>query len=113
MSTHAPTLATASRQRGVSLIEALIAMLVMALGMVGIAALQAKLRVNSDVAKQRSEAVRIAEEDIENFRAFGTLAARMAPLPTISPMRVSPMSAAKGACSRNTVTCTTNATVVE
>jgi type II secretory pathway pseudopilin PulG len=65
---------TASRQRGVSLIEALIAMLVMALGMVGIAALQAKLRVNSDVAKQRSEAVRIAEEDLENFRAFGTLA---------------------------------------
>lgn len=61
--------------RGASLLEALIAMLIMALGMLGIAAMQAKQRAHADVAKQRSEAVRIAQEDIENFRAFGTLAA--------------------------------------
>jgi len=59
--------------RGASLLEALIAMLIMALGMLGIAAMQAKQRAHADVAKQRSEAVRIAQEDIENFRAFGTL----------------------------------------
>ena len=59
--------------RGASLLEALIAMLVMAVGMLGIAVLQAKQRAHADVAKQRSEAVRIAQEDIENFRAYGTL----------------------------------------
>jgi type IV pilus modification protein PilV len=62
------------RARGATLLEALIAMLIMALGMLGIAGMQAKQRAHADVAKQRSEAVRIAQEDIENFRAFGTLA---------------------------------------
>ena len=108
MSTHAPTLATASRQRGVSLIEALIAMLVMALGMVGIAALQAKLRVNSDVAKQRSEAVRIAEEHIENFRAFGTLTANGAVANNFAYAGVTTAALQKGALANTVVT--TNAT---
>ncbi|MDH4060380.1 MAG: hypothetical protein OEU94_06165, partial [Aquincola sp.] len=61
--------------RGIGLIEALVSLLVLALGMMSFAALQARLRLNSDVAKQRSEAVRLAQEDIENFRALGTLAA--------------------------------------
>jgi Tfp pilus assembly protein PilV len=101
-------MANASRQRGVSLIEALIAMLVMALGMVGIAALQAKLRVNSDVAKQRSEAVRIAEEDIENFRAFGTLAANGAVANNFAYAGVTNAALQKGALANTVVT--TNAT---
>jgi type IV pilus modification protein PilV len=63
------------RQLGVTLLEALIALLVLAFGLLTFAALQARLRINSDVAKQRTEAVRIAQEDLENFRAFGTLAA--------------------------------------
>ena len=62
------------RRRGVTLLEALIALVVVALGLLAFMALQAKLRVNSDVAKQRSEAVRIAQENLENLRAFGTLA---------------------------------------
>lgn len=61
--------------RGIGIIEALVSLLVLALGMMSFAALQARLRLNSDVAKQRSEAVRLAQEDVENFRALGTLAA--------------------------------------
>lgn len=63
------------RQRGVGVIEALVSLLVLAVGLASYAGLQARLRLNSDVAKQRSEAVRIAQEDLENFRAFSTFAA--------------------------------------
>ena len=62
-------------ERGFTLIEALIALVVMSLGMLTFAAVQARLRTHSDVAKQRSEAVRIGQENIENLRAFGSLAA--------------------------------------
>jgi Tfp pilus assembly protein PilV len=60
-------------RRGVSLVEAIVAMAVMAFGMMAIVGLQTTLRANSDVAKQRSEAVRIAEEAIENWRAFSVM----------------------------------------
>jgi type IV pilus modification protein PilV len=63
-----------ARQRGVGLIEALVSLLVLALGLMSFVALQGRLRLNSDVAKQRAEAVRIAQEDLENFRAYGTIA---------------------------------------
>jgi type II secretory pathway pseudopilin PulG len=58
------------RQAGVSLIEALIALAIMAIGMLGIVGVQATLRSSSDVAKQRSEAVRIAQREIEQWRGF-------------------------------------------
>lgn len=61
-------------QRGVSLIEALLALAVMALGMMGLVGVQSTLRSTSDVAKQRSEAVRIAQVEIERWRAFTALA---------------------------------------
>jgi Tfp pilus assembly protein PilV len=61
--------------RGVSLVEAIVAMAVMAFGMLAIVGLQSTLRLNSDVAKQRSEAVRIAQEAIEQWRAYTTMAA--------------------------------------
>jgi hypothetical protein len=60
-------------QHGVSLVEAIVAMAVMAFGMMAIVGLQSTLRLNSDVAKQRSEAVRIAEEAIEDWRAFSAM----------------------------------------
>jgi Tfp pilus assembly protein PilV len=59
--------------RGVSLVEAIVAMAVMAFGMMAIVGLQSTLRLNSDVAKQRSEAVRIAQEAIEDWRAFTSM----------------------------------------
>ncbi len=61
--------------RGVSLIDALVALAVMAFGMLGIVGLQFALRLSSDVAKQRSEAVRLSQQSIEDSRSFSTLAA--------------------------------------
>ena len=62
------------KSRGVSLIEALVALAVMAFGLLGVVGMQATLRFNADVSKQRSEAVRIAQQQIEDLRAFGSLA---------------------------------------
>ena len=62
------------RTRGVSILEALITLVVAALGLLSFVVMQSRLRANSDVSKQRSEAVRIAQENMENLRAFGTLA---------------------------------------
>lgn len=61
------------RQRGISLIEALVALAVMSIGMLGLVSLQTSLRGSSDVAKQRSEAVRRGQQEIERWRAFTVL----------------------------------------
>ncbi len=61
------------RSRGISILEALITLVVAALGLLSFVVMQSRLRANSDVSKQRSEAVRIAQENMENLRAFGTL----------------------------------------
>lgn len=58
------------RSLGVSLIEALVALAVMGFGMLGVVAMQAAMRQNSDIAKQRSEATRLAQEAIESRRTF-------------------------------------------
>ncbi len=63
------------RTAGVSLIEALVAMSVMGVGTLAVLGVQTTLRFNSDLSKQRGEAVRIAQEQIEQVRAFGDLAA--------------------------------------
>lgn len=59
-------------QRGLSLIESLIAFLVLSVGLVGMSRLQTQLRLNADLARQRTEAVRLAQEDIETLRSFST-----------------------------------------
>jgi len=64
----------ATRQAGFSLIEALVALLVMAFGILAVAGFQANLSYNSDVAKQRSEAVRLAEQKMEELRGFQQVA---------------------------------------
>lgn len=63
------------RQRGFSMLEALVAMLVMAFGLLAVAAFQITLSRNSDVAKQRTEATRLAQEKLEALRTYGTVAA--------------------------------------
>jgi len=60
---------------GVALIEALVAMLVMGIGSLAVLGAQTTLRFNADLSKQRSEAVRIAQEQIEQARTFGDFAA--------------------------------------
>jgi Tfp pilus assembly protein PilV len=58
------------RQRGVSLIEAAIALVIMAIGMLSIVGVQSSLRLNGDIARQRTEANRLAQGQIEQLRAF-------------------------------------------
>jgi type IV pilus modification protein PilV len=60
----------AHRQAGFSLIEALIALLVVAFGLLGIASFQFTLSHASDVAKQRTEATRIAQAELDRLRSF-------------------------------------------
>ena len=62
-------------QRGVTLIEALLAFLVLAGSVLSMAKLQLHLQAHADLARQRSEAMRIAQEDIESLRAFAFLQA--------------------------------------
>jgi len=59
--------------RGMALVEALVAMAVMAFGMLAIVGVQGTLRLNSDTAKQRSEAVRIAQAALEQQRRYTAL----------------------------------------
>jgi Tfp pilus assembly protein PilV len=59
-------------QRGGALLEALIAVLVMSLGVLSVTRLQTQLRLGADLARQRSEAVRFAQEEIESLRSFGS-----------------------------------------
>jgi type IV pilus modification protein PilV len=61
--------------RGFTLLEALIALLVIAFGMLAIAGFQMTLSRASDFAKQRSEATRLAQEKLEELRAFAQVAA--------------------------------------
>jgi prepilin-type N-terminal cleavage/methylation domain-containing protein len=58
------------RQRGFSLIEALVALVVMAFGMLALAGMQLTLSRSGDIAKQRVEAMRLAQARIERMRAF-------------------------------------------
>ena len=62
-----------SRQRGTALVESLIAFLVLALGMWVVSRVQTHLRLHSEIARQRTEAVRLAQEEMETLRAFITI----------------------------------------
>lgn len=61
------------RRRGLSLIEALVAMAVMGLGMLAVLGMQSTLRYNGDQARQRTEALRLAQDAVEEWRAFSVL----------------------------------------
>jgi prepilin-type N-terminal cleavage/methylation domain-containing protein len=61
------------QQRGFTLVEALVAMVVMAFGMLAIAGFQATLGRNSELSRQRAEATRLAQESIEQLRSFQDL----------------------------------------
>jgi type IV pilus modification protein PilV len=57
------------KSHGVSLVEALIALLVVAVGVVGLLKFQSNSRLNSDVARQRTEALKLAQNDMEQLRS--------------------------------------------
>jgi Tfp pilus assembly protein PilV len=58
------------RHGGFALIEALISLLVVAFGMLAIGAFHFTLSRAADVAKQRTEATRIAQSEIDRARSF-------------------------------------------
>lgn len=62
-----------SKQRGIGLIEVLVAILVLAIGLVGIAALQGNLLKSGNNAKARAIATALAQEKIEDLRSFTQL----------------------------------------
>ena len=62
-------------QRGTSVLEALVAFLVLAIGMLTVARIQAPMRLNSELARQRSEAVRLGQDDLETLRSFSVMQA--------------------------------------
>lgn len=57
-------------QLGFSIIEALISLVIMGFGILSLAGMQSALSRNSDDAKQRTEAVRLAQEKIESLRSY-------------------------------------------
>lgn len=63
------------RAAGVSLIEALVALAVMAFGMLGVVGMQSTMRTGADISRQRAEAVRIAQEELERLRNYSVLRA--------------------------------------
>jgi len=60
-------------QRGVSLVESLVAFVVLALGTAAAAHLQSQLRLAGDVARERSEAMRFGQAESEDMRSFAAL----------------------------------------
>jgi len=58
------------RQRGSSLFEALVAFLVLSLGMIALARMQGQQRSDADIARQRSEATRLAQDEMESTRGI-------------------------------------------
>jgi len=60
------------QQRGVSLLEVLFSLLVLSLGVVGMGKLHRQLQAHADMARQRSEAVRLAHDEIEAQRISGS-----------------------------------------
>jgi type IV pilus modification protein PilV len=59
------------RQAGFALIEAMVALLVVSFGLLSIASFQYTLSRSSDTAKQRTEATRIAQKEMDRLRSFG------------------------------------------
>jgi type IV pilus modification protein PilV len=66
-----------SESGGFTLIEALVALVVLSFGLLAVAGFQMQLSRGSDLAKQRTQATRLAQEKIEELRSFEQLTARV------------------------------------
>ena len=61
-------------QSGTSLLELLVACAVLAGGVIATVRLHGDLRQHAEASRQRNEAVRLAQQDLERLRAFSTIA---------------------------------------
>lgn len=61
--------------RGFSLIEALVAAVILGVGLIGLAKLQTVIMSASGVSQQRNEAMQIAQDKIEHYRGYTSLEA--------------------------------------
>lgn len=95
---------TASRQRGVTLLDALVALFALGVAMLTHVAVETRLQAAADIAKQRSEAVRFAQEDMENFRAFSTLLPSNGVTNNFAFSQITTGAAAKGVLAESSVT---------
>lgn len=64
-------------QYGFTIIEALISLIIMGFGVLSLSGMQIFLSRNADDAKQRTEAVRLAQEKIEFFRSYTGIASTL------------------------------------
>lgn len=64
---------TRASARGFSLIESLIALVIVSFGLLAIAGVHLKLVRGEDIARQRGEATRLAQEKLEELRSFTQL----------------------------------------
>lgn len=62
-----------SQQRGVSLVEVLVTLVVLGVGLISMAKLQPTVMENSALARARAVAVQLAEQKIEDLRSFNKL----------------------------------------
>ena len=60
-------------RRGFTLLEALVALAVVSIGLMGVVRLQGLMVRYADVSKQRSEATRLAQQQIETLRSYTTI----------------------------------------
>lgn len=58
---------------GIALLEALLTAAVLGFGLLAVGRLQFALEANTDIARQRTEAVQLAEQKLEELRGFSTL----------------------------------------
>jgi hypothetical protein len=86
-----------SQHHGVSLVEALVALVVMAFGMLSLVNVQSTMRLNVDMAEQRTEATHIATEEIENLRLFNAVQTGNSTWDHIASRTVDPYPQAYGA----------------
>ncbi|HET7867426.1 MAG TPA: prepilin-type N-terminal cleavage/methylation domain-containing protein [Burkholderiaceae bacterium] len=84
-------------RRGITLVEVLVCLLVLTVGLAAVSRLQSHLRLSAEAARQRAEALRLAQNEMERLRAFTRVAAGAGPsyvgIKSIGPMPVEDASA--------------------
>jgi len=71
-------------QVGFTIVEALVSLIIMGFGIFALAGMQTALSNSADIAKQRTEAVRLAEEKIESLRSYTGITSTLVGQSTVS-----------------------------